>query len=296
MGEKLAEAGHPNMSSAVRPMALSPDERFVYQQVSFFHGFVEYDLKREKVTRVARLPIADHAKDMPRENYLLDSAHHGIAMNGAGTKLCVAGTMSNYAAIVSRATFAHRIHPLGARTYWSTTSEDGKYCYVSVAGDDTLSVISYDTEQEVARVPVGDHPQRARTAKVSAAIFGAPPSRAARRLRPRSLSLQARPARDRRAPFQFRLSGRLGMPEGTRGVIGCSGTVRLAVHRGPREIARARAPLRTRRGACVYARTVRVPVRAVRGLRTGRLKASARFLGNATLLHRNSHTIRLRVR
>ncbi|MGH2953569.1 MAG: YncE family protein [Solirubrobacterales bacterium] len=161
MGEKLEEAGYPDMSSAVRPMALSPDERFVYLQVSFFHGFVEYDLEQHRVTRVAELPIADHVP--PRELYLLDSAHHGIAMNGNGNKLCVAGTMSDYAAIVSARNFAdfELIHA-GTKPYWSTTSNDGRHCYVSWSGTDTVSVISYRKEREIARVPVGDHPQRVR--------------------------------------------------------------------------------------------------------------------------------------
>jgi YVTN family beta-propeller protein len=172
--EKLAHFGMDGMSSSVRPMALSPDERFLYLQVSFFHGFVEYDLQQDRVTRVAHLPVAEETRNLRRDQYLLDSAHHGIAMSGDGTKLCVAGTMSNYAAIVARDTFRYRIHPLGpqARTYWATTSADGRFCYVSVAGDDTVSVISYASEQEVARIPVGDHPQRARTGRLLDSVLG----------------------------------------------------------------------------------------------------------------------------
>ncbi len=171
MGEKLAAFGMKGMSSSVRPMTLSPDERFLYLQVSFFHGFIEYDVELDQVTRVATLPIAEETSKLRRDQYILDSAHHGIAMSGDGTKLCVAGTMSNYAAIVSRETFQARIHPLGARTYWATTSADGRYCYVSVAGDDSVSVISYESEQEVARIPVGNHPQRARTGRLAEDIF-----------------------------------------------------------------------------------------------------------------------------
>jgi hypothetical protein len=166
MGKKLEQAGHPKMSSAVRPMALAPGERFVYFQVSFFHGFVEYDFKQDRVTRVAHLPIADKVKGMPREQYLLDSAHHGLAMNGAGTKLCVAGTMSDYAAIVSRATFRYQLVYGGEKPYWSTNDDTGKLCFVSWSGSDRISVISYETGKEIARVRVGDHPQRMRMGTV----------------------------------------------------------------------------------------------------------------------------------
>jgi DNA-binding beta-propeller fold protein YncE len=166
MGEKLDQAGYPDMSSAVRPLALSPRERFVYFQVSFFHGFVEYDFKQDRVRRVANLPIADHVKDMPREEYLLDSAHHGIAMNKAGTRLCVAGTMSDYAAIVRRESFRYKLIHGGKKPYWSTTSRSGRKCYVSWSGTDRISVISYRKRKEVASVKVGDHPQRIRFGNV----------------------------------------------------------------------------------------------------------------------------------
>src|SRR3954471_13364016 len=165
MGKKLDQAGYPNMSSAVRPMALAPHEHWVYFQVSFFHGFVEYNLRTNRVTRVANLPIAD---DMPREQYVLDSAHHGIAMNGRGTRLCVAGTMDDYAAVVSRKTFRYKLIHAGKKPYWSTTSLNGRNCYVSWSGSDRISVINYRKRKEIARVPVGDHPQRIRSGNVTA--------------------------------------------------------------------------------------------------------------------------------
>lgn len=170
MGDKLAEFGRPDMDSAVRPMALSPTERYAYLQISFHHGFVEYDVAKEKVLRVANLPISEEAQSTPREQYLLDSAHHGIAMNAEGTKLCVAGTMSDYAAIVSRQTFRSKLFPVGEKPYWSTNGPGG-LCWVSFSGDDRVSVFDYDSEREVARIPVGDHPQRIRVGVVRRALL-----------------------------------------------------------------------------------------------------------------------------
>jgi DNA-binding beta-propeller fold protein YncE len=180
MGKELDEFGEPDMSGAVRPMALAPNEDFVYYQVSFFHGFVEYDLRQEKVTRLAHLPLSDEAKSKRREEYLLDSAHHGLSMNPRGTKLCVAGTMSDYAALVNRRTFKYKIVANGRKPYWATNSARGSYCFVSFSGDDAVSVISYRKKKEIARIQVGDHPQRMRMGKVRAGWLGTKPARARR--------------------------------------------------------------------------------------------------------------------
>ena len=167
MKEKLAEAGYPDMSNAVRPMALSKGEKRMYFQVSFFHGFAEYNFKQDRVTRLAELPISEETQALSREDYLLDSAHHGIALEPNQKRLCVAGTMSDYAAIVSRKNFAnYKIIEVGPKPYWSTNSANGKHCYVSVSGSDRVSVISYKKKKEIASIPVGDHPQRVRTGVV----------------------------------------------------------------------------------------------------------------------------------
>jgi hypothetical protein len=163
MGEELERAGYRNMSSAVRPMTMSPDERWLYFQVSFFHGFIEYDLKNFRVRRVFQLPRT-HSQGLARQQYLLDSAHHGIAMNPRGTRICVAGTMDDYAAVVTRRNKARKILQFanGAKPYWVTPSRNGRFCYISLSGLDRVAVIDYRKRRVVKSFRVGDHPQRMR--------------------------------------------------------------------------------------------------------------------------------------
>jgi YVTN family beta-propeller protein len=184
IGQILEANGYHGYSSAVRPMAIAPGERIAYLQLSFLHGFVEFDLAQRKPLRIASLPLSEEAKTTPREQYLLDSAHHGLAIDHEGTKLCVAGTMSDYAAIVHRDDFSTRIAATGGKPYWATNSADGRYCFVSFSGNDEVSVIDYATEREVARIPVGDHPQRMRMGLVRTADVGGLP--AAARQKPRA--------------------------------------------------------------------------------------------------------------
>jgi hypothetical protein len=194
MGEELEEAGYKNMSSAVRPMAISPDERFVYYQVSFFHGFVEFDLKAEdptgggdyavgdmqepatgKVTRI--IPLPNRVPDMPREQYVLDSAHHGLAMNDKGTKICAAGTMDDYAAVVTRSTMKFKIldgkgdieSRKYLKPYWATDGPSNT-CWMSMSGNDAVAVIDLGTAKEIGWVKVGDHPQRVREGTVATSV------------------------------------------------------------------------------------------------------------------------------
>jgi YVTN family beta-propeller protein len=207
MGQKLEEAGYPEMDSAVRPMALSPDERVLYAQISFHHGFIEYDLEQDRVLRVANLPLSEEAANTPRESYLLDSAHHGLAMNPEGTKLCAAGTMSDYAAIVRRDSFAHTIVPVGKKPYWSTNGLGGTHCWVSVSGDDKVVVLDYGSEREVAQVPVGDHPQRVRLGAVRhTSLAGLPMAPGARdNVPPHIRVLKPRRCRHRRLRARIRI-------------------------------------------------------------------------------------------
>ena len=158
---KLEEAGLGHLSPSIRPMAHTSDYRYFYFQLSFLHGLVEFDMDTEKVTRLAELP--NLIPYTPEISYVNDSAHHGLAISDDDKKLCVAGTMSDYAAIVDRETFEYTLlEGLGEKPYWAVTDRSGKNCLISWSGSDQVSVISYETGKEIKRIDVGNHPQRVR--------------------------------------------------------------------------------------------------------------------------------------
>jgi hypothetical protein len=192
MGKELAEAGYPDMSPAVRPMAVAPDERFVYLQVSYFHGIVEFDTEapdlngavdytagtvpEPRVGAVKRvIPLPNRVPDLPRELYVNDSAHHGLAIDEDGTTLCAAGTMDDYVALVDRTTTERQVFDEQStghaylKPYWATEGL-GDTCWVSLSGSDAVAVLDFETGEELAFLPVGDHPQRVRHGDVPEAI------------------------------------------------------------------------------------------------------------------------------
>lgn len=157
----LDAVGRKDLSNAVRPIVFSNDESKIYAQVSFFNGLIEYDLNQNKVTRIGQLPGSSTIPS-DRTKYVNDSRHHGLSISADGEKLCVAGTMDDYATIVDRSTLKAGKLIAAGKPYWATQSPDGKSCVISESATDVVTVIDFATGEKVLSVPVGNHPQRVR--------------------------------------------------------------------------------------------------------------------------------------
>ncbi|MBT2489462.1 YncE family protein [Streptomyces sp. ISL-96] len=165
MRDRLDAFGRKDLNDAVRPVAFTPDESRLYFQVSFFNGFLEYDVASDKITRVKTLPKNPNTSE-DRTTWVNDSRHHGMSMSPRGDKLCIAGTMDDYATIVDRATLREGPLVTASKPYWATVSGDGKSCVISESGSDQVTAIDFTTGKKTVSVPVGDHPQRVRIAHV----------------------------------------------------------------------------------------------------------------------------------
>ncbi|WP_425471365.1 YncE family protein [Saccharothrix texasensis] len=165
MRSRLDAFGRSDLSDSVRPVAFAPDESKLYFQVSFFNGFLEYDVATDRITRLKELPKNPNTS-ADRTTWVNDSRHHGMSMSPGGDKLCIAGTMDDYAVVVDRATLREGPLVPAAKPYWATVSGDGRSCVISESGADQVTAIDFATGRKLVSVPVGDHPQRVRVGYV----------------------------------------------------------------------------------------------------------------------------------
>jgi DNA-binding beta-propeller fold protein YncE len=170
--------------AGVRPFEFTPNGRQLVLQLSYFNGFEVLDLASGKIVRRVELPLRGPARSLAMNEYPNAAAHHGIAISG-GT-VCDAGTISNYAALVSLNTgHVKKIVDVGQAPGEALTSLDGHSCYLTNRGPtalnrrlvtdgsgDSVSVVDYRTGR-VRTVKVGKHPQSEATAMVSDATLRA---------------------------------------------------------------------------------------------------------------------------
>ena len=158
----------------LRPFAIEPDGTTMFADMSYLNGFIKYDLNSSTLLATVQQPYSTTAASESYDSYPQNSAHHGLALSGDDSRLCDVGTIDDYAKIVNTSTLsttATVTFPTGSIPYWALTSTDGNYCYVSLSAGNAVSVINYTTGAEVARVPVGNFPQRERNAVVPDSVI-----------------------------------------------------------------------------------------------------------------------------
>jgi YVTN family beta-propeller protein len=145
----------------VRPFQISGDEKYLFAQLSKLHGFVVVDLATDQVVRTVTLPTGGKklpAPTLQASHYVMN---HGIGISPNGRYLVANGSLIGITAIYSMPDVQLLgTVPVGREPNWVVFSRDSRFAYVSNRRDNTLSVISIPERREVARLHVGEFPQR----------------------------------------------------------------------------------------------------------------------------------------
>jgi YVTN family beta-propeller protein len=156
------------LGEGVRPFQLSPDGKLAYVQLSKLHGFVVVDLSKDSVIRTVPLPTLGKPLPVPTEKGSLWVMNHGLGLSPDQKYLVANGSLSGFVAIFSFPDLALLgTVPVGTQPNWVVFSHDSRYAYVSNRVDDTISAIELNSRKEVARIKVGDYPQRMTVATVA---------------------------------------------------------------------------------------------------------------------------------
>jgi YVTN family beta-propeller protein len=162
---KLEVVDRIPFQNAVRPFAITKDQKLAYVQLSYLHGFMPVELDTKKKRPIVHLPAL--TPDVKLPNAWPGTYNHGIALTKDEKFLLANGSVANYVSVYSHPDlkFIKNI-PVGTDPNYLIFSKDGKYAYVSNRGSNDMSIIDVAALKEIKRVKLGKYPQRMVVAEV----------------------------------------------------------------------------------------------------------------------------------
>ena len=147
------------MGESVRPFVISADERTAYVQLSRLHGFKVVDLQRRAVSATVHLPPLAPGTPVPEKvGY---TVNHGMRMLSDESRLYAAASIADYIAVYSLPDLRLQSQiATGREPAFVKLSLDERFLCIPNRLDNTVSIFSVADESEVARIDVGDYPNR----------------------------------------------------------------------------------------------------------------------------------------
>jgi YVTN family beta-propeller protein len=167
-----------DMGLGVRPMAIeaNPDgsTKRIFVQMSQLNGFSVVDFAQRK--EVTKVPLPEPPQQYDHGGYRTNEPSHGIGVAPDNKTLWVTSIPNNAVYVYALDTLKEIGHvdlpsfkvagnpmPISAVANWATFTPDGKYLYVSNAGQRSVSVIDVPGMKFVKAIPVGEVPKRINT-------------------------------------------------------------------------------------------------------------------------------------
>jgi YVTN family beta-propeller protein len=147
------------MGDSVRPFCITKDQRTMYVQLSRLHGFKVVDLERDAISQTVHLPTLPAGIEL--EDRFAYTVNHGLRMLPDETRLFAAASVADYVAVYSLPDLRLLdTIPSGGDPAYIGLSEGADRIFVCNRRDDTVSLFSVETHEELARIDVGIYPNR----------------------------------------------------------------------------------------------------------------------------------------
>jgi YVTN family beta-propeller protein len=148
--------GKLNFSDAVRPIALSRDEKRFYANIDNLIGMEVADVSNPKSVHRIAAKISDDQKNVT-------SRSHGIGIRPDEKELWTCDVNHHCVYIFDLTSpIPQQIATIlmGGEVYWLTFTPDGRICYVSVRGKNRVAAVDTESKKILSRIPSGEMPKR----------------------------------------------------------------------------------------------------------------------------------------